>query len=160
MMSFAFFSRKSCLKPPSPQLHMFKPPRTSPPIRMPILTLNISVLESNIRMASDQSQLALVLGLIYACGAVLELFIRISQGVPHSLPPRFERNIFLVLIVFFLLPTLLWPFVCLYRIMAPIIRLILECARPKVDSISSDDLDSVSEDKPDAAHDVEKGRDL
>lgn len=109
-------------------------------------------------MASNLSQPALVFGLIYGCGALLELLIRTSQGMPRPLPPIFENNICLVVVVFFLLPTILWPFVSIYRIVAPIARCIQECAQHNDDPVSEADEESSSEGtSEEKSYDVEKG---
>lgn len=111
-------------------------------------------------MATDDfSQPALVIGLIYGCGALLELLIRTSQGMPSPLPPVFEDNICLVLVVFFLLPTILWPFISIYRIIAPIVRCIRECAHRDDDPDFEVDEDATSEEKKsiEASYDMEKG---
>lgn len=109
-------------------------------------------------MAAGFSQPALLFGLIYGCGALLELLIRTSQGIPHPLPPVFEDNICLVLVVFFLLPTILWPFISIYRVTAPIVRCIRECTQHNDDPDSEVDEDATSEEKSrEASYDVEKG---
>lgn len=111
-------------------------------------------------MATNQSQLALVFGLIYACGVGLELLVRISQGIPRYMPPVFERNTCLVLIVFFLLPAITWPLISLYRLFAPLLRMVLGHSRQRFDSVSTVDIDLASQDRTDASHDLEKGNRL
>lgn len=109
-------------------------------------------------MATEFSHPGLVFGLVYACGAILELVVRISQGIPRPLPPALERNNYLVPIVLFLVPMVLWPFVSIYRIMAPIFRLISECTCGPADTDSLDEEDSTPQGKPtDTSSDVEKG---
>lgn len=69
------------------------------------------------------NQVGLVFLLIYACGALVELLIRMSLGVPAWAKPAFEQHICLVAlqpVVFMLLPAILWPLVALYRLFRPV----------------------------------------
>lgn len=75
-------------------------------------------------------QIDLVFLLIYACGALVELLIRISLGVPTWAKPTFEKTIFLIAlqpVVFILLPALIWPLVALHHIFRPICDRIVGC---------------------------------
>lgn len=75
------------------------------------------------------NQAGLVILLIYACGALVELLIRMSLGVPSWARPAFEQHFCLVLlqpVVFMLIPALLWPLVALYRLFRPLYDIIME----------------------------------
>lgn len=112
-------------------------------------------------MESGQNSILLVLGLLYACGAGLELLVRISQGIPYHVPPPFDRNVCLSVLFFVILPTVLWPPISIYRITKPLVRAVMDCFRDKVDTILSDDEDCASsEDGMDTSRDVEKGYEL
>lgn len=84
------------------------------------------------------NQVGLVFLLIYACGALVELLIRMSLGVPAWARPAFEQHIFLIAlqpIVFILLPALLWPLVALYRLLRPVYDFIAKrCTQRKRDA--------------------------
>lgn len=109
-------------------------------------------------MESSQTPIFLVLGLIYACGAGLELLLRLSEGVPLYSRSVFQRNFTLAVTVCFVLPIIFWPFVGIWRILGPPYQAILECFRDEVDTVTSDDMDSMASEEPtDASHDMEKG---
>lgn len=113
-------------------------------------------------MEPDQKQIALLLGLLYACGAGLELLVRISQGAPpHYVPPIFERNVYLAIAILFILPAILWPPISLYRLLRPLARAIVDCFRERVDTVFSDDWNcEMSGDRTDISQDVEKGYEM
>lgn len=112
-------------------------------------------------MESGQNPILLVVGLIYLCGSGLEFLVRITQGIPHHLPPPFDRNICLAVLVFIVLPAILWPPICIYRIARPLIRAIVFCFREKVDTVTSDDAEcTASRDSSETLRDVEKGYEL
>lgn len=70
-----------------------------------------------------ENQVGLVFLLIYACGALVELMIRMSLGVPAWAKPAFEKHIMLVAlqpVIFMLLPALLWPLMVTYRLLRPV----------------------------------------
>lgn len=113
-------------------------------------------------MASNMTQPLLVVCIIYVCGFVIELLIRLSQGIPHPLPSIFNENIFLILaqpFIFILGPALFWPIASLYRIIKPIARMCLERRsrhqQPK--TIDSDGSDTDSDNGSDSITDLEKG---
>lgn len=115
-------------------------------------------------MASSQDQLLLVFGLLYGCGALVELLIRIFQGTPWQIPQFFYQHYvsaFLQPVVFCLLPALLWPLIILYTVLRPAIEVFQECCGSKDDfSASDDDIDTSSaspESRQSIAGDVEKG---
>lgn len=78
----------------------------------------------------QSDQVGLVFLLIYACGALVELLIRMSLGVPAWAKPAFEQHICLVILqpfVFILIPALIWPLIVLYRIFRPLYDILAEC---------------------------------
>jgi len=112
-------------------------------------------------MESAQNSILLVVGLLYLCGSGLEFLVRISQGVPHHVPPPFDRNICLAVLVFIVLPAILWPPISIYRIARPLIRALMSCFREPVDTVTSDDEQcAASRDSSETLRDVEKGYEL
>lgn len=81
-------------------------------------------------MLSDRDQLLIVFGLLYCSGALIELLIRTSKGIPTSLPPFFTQNAFCSVVlrpaVFLVLPVLLWPFVIAHRLLSPVVSCVGE----------------------------------
>lgn len=104
------------------------------------------------KMASDSNQPLLVICIIYACGFVIELLIRLSEGIPHPLPPIFNDNLFLLLaqpFIFILGPALFWPIASLHRLLRPIVRMCHErrskrAQEPSGDNDNRSDTDSDS----------------
>lgn len=101
-------------------------------------------------MTSSRDQLLLVFGLLYGCGALIELLIRVSQGLPRPVAPFFTRNVLCSAVLqpafFFVLPALLWPLVIAHRIFGPLVAVIQECCccgrrRKENDGFSDNDDD-------------------
>lgn len=82
-------------------------------------------------MDSERDQIILAFGLLYGCGAVIELLIRLYHGPPQDMPPVFTRNNCCIFVgqpfVYFVLPALLWPLVMLHMILRPVVGVIREC---------------------------------
>lgn len=103
-----------------------------------------------------------VFGLIYACGALIELLVRVFQGIPRYVPPILNRHLCCTLcgqpVVFFLLPAMVWPFIMVHRILQPIIGVCRECCWDRDDSGITDDIGlSTPERRNITSNDVEKG---
>lgn len=76
------------------------------------------------------NQIALEILVIYVCGALAELLIRLSLGTPTWAKPAFEKNVYLVAlqpVVFILLPALIWPLVLLHHLFRPVCNRIVKC---------------------------------
>lgn len=72
---------------------------------------------------SESDHVGLVFLLVYACGALVELLIRLSLGVPAWARPTFAKNRVLAAlqpVVFVLVPALLWPLVALHHLFRPV----------------------------------------
>ncbi|KAF3766946.1 hypothetical protein M406DRAFT_321416 [Cryphonectria parasitica EP155] len=111
-------------------------------------------------MTTDTHQLELALGLMYACGILLELLIRMFQGVPQCIPEAFYQRPCLIAlrpVVFFFLPALLWPFIMTYRILRPIINVYRECCLHQEDYFDhAETASSASTGSDDMGPDLEK----
>ncbi|PSR82908.1 hypothetical protein BD289DRAFT_454030 [Coniella lustricola] len=93
--------------------------------------------------APSGQQIGLVLGLLYACGALLEFMIRILfHEMPRNLPEPFYRRTDLIILrpfMFLVLPALMWPFIMIYRVGKPAVDLFRECCLGKEEE---DDVES------------------
>lgn len=104
-------------------------------------------------MTSSRDQYLIVFLILYGCGALIELLIRVSQGLPRPTPPFFARrsalcSTVLQPAVFFVLPALLWPLVIVHRILGPVVAVVRECCccgcGRKVDEGLDDDDTTIS----------------
>lgn len=76
------------------------------------------------------NQVELEILVIYGCGALAELLIRLSLGTPAWAKPAFEKNLFMVAlqpVVFILLPAIIWPLVLLHHLFRPVFNKIVKC---------------------------------